>query len=91
MTSIGESYSYYWMSQQLKERSSWEIGRFIALYAAGPHSKKINNVQDICTFPWEEKTGEKGRTSNPWTPEEQQKLITSGKHPLVDKDGKRRN
>jgi len=85
MTSIGESYSYYWNSQYLKERSNWEIGRFIALYTAGPHSKKINRVEDICIFPWEENKNQL------LTVEQQKQLIKSGKHPLVDKDGKRRN
>lgn len=82
---------YASIGASIDKRSDWEIGRFVSLYSAGPHSKKINKVQDICMFPWEENTGQKGSKSNPWTPKELKELIKSGKHPLVDKDGKRRN
>lgn len=84
MTSISEAYSYYWINQRLKERTTWETARTIAFHAGFGKIKGLNSELDIQIFPWEKdkvEKGDKGTTSNPWTKEDHDRMRREG-HPF---------
>ena len=78
MTSISEAYSYYWVNQRLKERPLWEMARMVSFYAGFGKVQGLKSDRDIQIFPWEENTGDKGTTANPWTKEDHDRMRREG-------------
>lgn len=76
-----DAYNYHWAAHNYKEREEWQRARMVAYWAAAAHQKKGFKHTDIIQFGWEQKTAEKGTSSNKWTKEEILKLKSEG-HPF---------
>lgn len=51
-------YDAWFAHQEMLMHRDWEVGRFVAMMAVQPYSKKALKPTDLITFPWDQTNGD---------------------------------